>query len=102
MEANEMKSGATCPTDQIKADMVAKLRQLGLPFEKLTVFGRIRCNVHVVCEGRDTAQRWAQALSAVFSGTKVGCVPHRWNASENKGTCLRPTMRKGYLVTVAA
>lgn len=100
-EAAQLEAAAKA-ADQLKADMAAKLRQLGLPFEKLTVFGRIYCNVHVVCVSRTTAQKWTQVLGTVFPGAKVGCIPHNWRASENKGTNLRPTLRSGFLVSVAA
>lgn len=66
------------------------------------MFGAIRTNVHIVCISRDTAQKWASALTRIFQGAKVQCVQHVIYAKVNKGTNLRPTTRKGWLVAVAA
>ena len=88
--------------EQMNADMQAKLLQLGLPAEKVQVFGRIRLNVHVTCVGRDTADKWALALGQIAKGAHIALVPHRWEAKENKGTCLRPTMRDGFLIALSA
>ena len=83
-------------------EMKAKLASLGLGFEKIHVFGAIRCNVHVQCISRDTASKWASVLGKVFAGAKVVVAPTVWDAVTNKGTCLRPTQRHGFLVAVAA
>lgn len=82
--------------------MRARLASAGLGHESIEVFGAVRCNVHVRCVGRDTADKWAALLGRVFKGAKVYLGPHQWPAADNKGTCLRPTMRRGYLVAVAA
>jgi len=84
------------------AAMQARLASVGLAHESISVFGAVRCNVHVRCVGRDTADKWAALLGSVFKDAKVYIGPHRWPAAKNKNTCLRPTMRHGYLVTVAA
>jgi hypothetical protein len=84
------------------AAMQARLASAGLGYESISVFGAVRCNVHVRCVGRDTADKWARLLSTVFKGAKVYVGLHEWNAAENKGTCLRPTKRRGYLVAVTA
>lgn len=84
------------------AAMQARLASAGLAYESISVFGAVRCNVQVRCVGRDTADKWAALLGLVFKGAKVYIGPHRWPAAKNKNTCLRPTMRHGYLVTVAA
>ena len=84
------------------AAMRARLATAGLGHESISVFGAVRCNVHVRCIGRDTADKWAALLGSVFKGAKVYVGAHEWLASENKGTCLRPTKRRGYLVAVAA
>jgi hypothetical protein len=86
---------------QINAAMQAKLAQAGIPHESVKVFGVIRQNVHVVCLGRDTADKWAQLLNGVFRGAKVSVLSHTWNAVENKGTQMLPTKRNGWLVAVA-
>jgi hypothetical protein len=85
-----------------KALMQQKLEQAGIAFDEIKVFGAIRCNVHVRCLGRDTADKWAELLGAVFQGAKVYLGPTLWNAKHNQGTCLKPTMRRGFLVSVAA
>jgi hypothetical protein len=84
------------------AAMQARLASAGLGHESIKVFGAVRCNVHVCCVGRDTADKWARLLGAVFKGAKVYVAPHEWLAKHNKGTCLLPTKRHGYLVAVAA
>jgi len=84
------------------AAMQARLATAGLGHESISVFGAVRCNVHVRCIGRDTADKWAALLGAVFKGARVYVGPHEWPAAENKGTNLRPTKRRGYLVAVAA
>lgn len=89
-------------TTELNAAMQSKLAALGVPFETLVVFGRIRQNVHVKCVSHDTASKWASVLSQVFKGAKVTTVGTVWEAAENKGTNLRPTMRSGFLVAVAA
>lgn len=84
------------------AAMQTRLASAGLGHESISVFGAVRCNVHVRCVGRDTADKWARLLRAVFKGAKVYVAPHEWPAATNKGTCLLPTKRRGYLVAVAA
>lgn len=84
------------------AAMQTRLQSAGLGHESITVFGAVRCNVHVRCVGRDTADKWAALLGQVFKGAKVYVGAHQWPAAKNNGTCLRPTMRRGYLVAVAA
>lgn len=87
--------------DEMNRQMQAKLEQAGIPAESIKVFGAIRCNVHVVCVGRETAHKWAALLSQVF-GAKPFLGEHQWAAVENKGTSMRPTKRSGFLVAVAA
>ena len=84
-------------TDQ----MAAKLAALRIPSESIKVFGRARCNIHIVCVSRSTAQRWAHVLHTVSGGARVSVTDHAWEAKEQRGTCLRPTMRSGHLVAVA-
>jgi hypothetical protein len=88
-------------TNEQKQAFAAKLQQAGIPYESLSVFGALRCNVHVKVISRETAQKWASLLSAVFSGAKVSVVSTIWNAVENKGICMLPTVRKGYLIAVS-
>lgn len=88
-------------TSELNNAMQAKLASLGFGFESLKVFGTIRQNVHVVCISRNTADKWAMTLATIFKGGKITCTPTTWEAAENKNTTLRPTMRKGWLVTAA-
>lgn len=81
----------------INAQMQSKFINAGIPFNSIRVFGVIRCNVHVVCVSRATADKWAQLLAQVFSTTPT-ITGHVWDAEENRGTCLRPTKRSGWLV----
>ena len=82
--------------------MKAKFEEAGIPYESIKVFGAVRCNVHVICAGHDTANKWVMLLSEVFKGAKVVIVKTSWNAVHNKNTCLKPTQRHGYLIAVAA
>lgn len=85
-------------------EMLAKMRdtleRAGLPFEEIRVFGAIRCNVHVTCESQAIARKWQTLLNLTFPGSKAVAVQTAWQAKANKGTCLRPTMRRGYLVGI--
>ena len=83
-------------------EIQAKLDALPLGKESIKVFGATRCNMHVVCVSRATANKWVTILNTIFKSARVYCGPHTWNAKENKGTCLLPTKRVGYLVTVSA
>lgn len=89
-------------TSEINQKIEATLKQTGIGYEEIKVFGVLRCNVHIVCVSRDTASKWASVLAQVFKGAKVHCGEHVWHADKNKNTVLKPTLRKGYLVAVAA
>jgi hypothetical protein len=86
---------------ELNAAMQAKLAQAGVPFEDIKVFGVIRVNVHVVCVSADTASKWVHLLHRVF-GKSPTVSQTIWNAVQNKGTCLKPTMRRGHLVSLIA
>lgn len=79
-----------------------RLETAGIPFESINVFGAARCNVHVVCVGRNTAERWQRLLAQAFKGARVYCGEHEWNAAKNKHYSQYPTKRKGWLIAVAA
>lgn len=81
--------------DEIKPRFEAELKKLPFGYESMTVFGTIRLNVHITCISEATARKWALALAKLG---KVSMVPTVWNAKENKGSSLLPTMRKGYLI----
>ena len=83
-------------------EMQKKLSSSGIAFETLKVFGAIRCNVHVTCVSRETANNWAQFLGSIFNGAKVVIVPTIWDAVKNNGGNLNPTKRKGFLISVAS
>ena len=85
----------------LSGQMTAKLAQLGIPSESIKVFGRARCNIHIICVSRSTAQRWAHVLHTISGGARVTVTGHAWEAKTQHGTCLRPTMRHGYLIAVA-
>jgi hypothetical protein len=83
----------------LKQSMQEKLESLGLPFEQLKVFGSIRLNIHVVCFGRDTADKWACILSRVVgSGGSVSLNNYLVEAKHNKNTVMNPTKRKSFLI----
>jgi len=87
---------------ELIATMQSKFEAAGLGYETLKVFGAIRCNVHVTCTSRDTANKWAELLGSVFKGSNVKIVPTVWEAKKNLGGNLNPTMHKGFLIAVAA
>jgi hypothetical protein len=88
--------------NQLHTEFRAKLMQLGIPAHDVKAFGTIRTNVHVLCIGRDTATRWVHALHQVFPGASVATSATSWEASINRGTCLRPTKVQGFFVSVSA
>jgi len=85
----------------IKAAMKNKLAEAGIGYEEISVFGTIRCNVHIKCLSRVTADKWASLLSQVFKGERVTIIETVWDAKGNKGTCLLPTKRHVFLIAVA-
>ncbi len=91
----------TAKTETLAA-MKERLASVGLGHEEISVFGAVRCNVHVRCVSRKTAEKWGVLLGQIFKGAKVYIGASTWPAAKNKGTCLLPTMRKGYLIAVAA
>jgi len=81
---------------KVQALMQSKLQHLGIPYDSVKVFGS---TIHVRCFGRDTADTWQQTLGKIVGGMKVKMVPSMWEAAQNKGTCLVPTMCKGFLIS---
>jgi hypothetical protein len=86
--------------EALKASLMDKLDSVKLPRESITVFGRAKVNVHVRCLGQETAKKWA-ALLAKIAGKAPVIAPSAWDAKHNKGTVLKPTLIKGYLVAVS-
>lgn len=84
---------------KLNAEMEAKLKETGLGFEKINVFGAVRLNIHVTCMSLMTANKWVQVLSKV-AGKPATLTKHTWNAQIQKGTVLLPTLRHGYLIAV--
>lgn len=86
---------------ELHAKMESKLKAAGLASESVKVFGTSATCVHIRCIGRDTATRWAALLAQVF-GKAPTVAESSWEAAENRATCLKPTMRRGYLVALIA
>lgn len=86
-------------TRSLHKKLESKLKDTGLAFESIKVFGTLGTCVHILCIGRDTADRWAMLLTQVF-GKAPTVVETSWQAADNKGTCLKPTLRHGYLVVL--
>lgn len=85
---------------ELNAKLKALLEQVGIPYDDIMVFGPTRTYVHVRCVGKSTAQEWADLLKSLFPEVRVSVVQTAWEARENRGSCLRPTMRKGWLVSL--
>jgi hypothetical protein len=86
-------------TGEILKAFEAKLQQLPYGYESMKVFGAIRLNVHITCQSRETANNWVAALAPVG---KVTITETMWNAKENKGPALCPTIKRGYLISMVA
>ncbi|MBR8188256.1 hypothetical protein KDW82_04170 [Burkholderia vietnamiensis] len=87
---------------QMNLALKEKLESLPYGRESIKVFGAIRCNVHIVCVSRNTADKWALALAQAFRGANITVTPHRWHAAENKNSCLCPSTRDGFLIGMIA
>lgn len=94
---NNGMSAAASTRYELNLKLEKKLKEAGLPFESVRVFGALGVSVHVHCLGKDTAQKWSSLLSSVFD-KEPKVVETMWEAKKNKGTCLKPTMRHGYLI----
>ena len=71
----------------------------GLPRETLKVVGSQRTSVLITCKGLETANKWQSLLTRMGVGiAKVKSTS--WAAKKNRNTVLRPTMVRGYLVTL--
>ena len=89
----------TASLSELHAKMESKLNDAGIAAESIKVFGTLGTCVHIRCIGRDTAARWAALLAQVFGKTPA-VVESSWEATRNRGTCLKPTMRRGWLVSL--
>ena len=83
-------------TEQIKAEMQAKLKQLPIPSYEIKVFGVLGLNIHIIVEGPASRDRWVAVLSSICS--KVVVADHMIYNKQNMGTNLQPSRRSGYLV----
>jgi len=88
-------------TEEMKIAMQEKLKQLGIPFESINVFGAIRINVHVKCLSAATAHKWAVALNSVFKD-KVTINKTMWPIAKRSATFPDKRMHKGFLISIAA
>jgi hypothetical protein len=84
----------------IKAMMRAHLERVCLPSASITVFGHSTVYIQVRCISYNTAQKWAELLYKV-AGKAPTIAPSSWDAKHNKGTVLKPSLIKGYLVAVS-
>lgn len=87
-------------TDTDKARVAELLTKLQIPAEQIQVFGRARLNVHVVCRGRDAADKWAQVLSTIEPGRKISCVRHDIERKAFKQDAANQTHMRGWLVAL--
>jgi hypothetical protein len=79
-----------------KEKMESLIHKLPIPSNEIMVFGCVRVNIHVKCDGYDTARKWADALAKFCSTVKV--VETILYNKKNMGTNLQPSRRKGYLI----
>jgi uncharacterized protein YgfB (UPF0149 family) len=100
MSKHEMTSTQIESRNDQHKEMQAKLESLGIPFELVKVFGKIGTHVHILCKGANTSHKWAHVL-AKLSDEVPGITKTMWEAKQNKGTTLRPTMIKGFMVRVS-
>lgn len=47
------------------AQLKSKLDAVNLPKTSLKVFGQIKTNIHVTCDGRETAKKWGRLLGDI-------------------------------------
>jgi hypothetical protein len=74
----------------------ALIRKLPIPSYEINVFGVVNVNIHVTCEGFETAEKWRSALKQFCTSVKV--VDHVIYNKVNMGTNLLPSRRMGYLI----
>lgn len=85
---------------ELNAKLKALLERAGIPHDEILVFGRTSTYIHIRCVGESTAQRWAGLLGSLFPEAGARVAPTAWEARANRRSCLRPTMRRGWLVSV--
>lgn len=77
-----------------------RLEHAGIGYDSIQVFGTIRTNIHIKCRSEKTAEEWRDLLSTILMKVqgRIDVLKTIWEAQENKGTCLKPTCIKGYLI----
>lgn len=81
----------------MNAAMQETLTKAGIHYEEIKVFGRIRSHIHVVCESRDSAAKWASLIAKV-TGNKVSVSATSWEPKSPRGDFLNRTLRNGFLI----
>ena len=76
------------------------LRKLRLPCHSLKVFGRARLNVHVICKSRNSADKWALALSQIEPSRKISCTKTLIERVAFKADAQNQNAMPGWLVTL--
>lgn len=70
--------------NELHKKLESKLKETGLAFESIKVFGTFSTCVHILCIGRDTADRWALLLTQVF-GKAPTVVESSWRRPRTRG-----------------
>lgn len=84
-------------TKQIKS----KLESLEIPFASMNIFGTHRLYIHINCVGLETANKWTEILAKMKTdGARVQMKETSWTTKRNTNTVLKPTMQKGYLISL--
>ena len=78
------------PTPQEK--MQAKLKQVGLPYKQIEVYGR---QIVITTHSRSAAEKWALTLSPKVAKLR-GITENYDRAKKNKNTVMLPTRVKVY------
>lgn len=87
-------------SDHDKERLTALLKKLGIAANEIRVFGAAQLNVHVICKGRTTADKWALALSTIEPGRKITCTPQRIERRQFKADARNQTHVRGWLVAL--
>jgi hypothetical protein len=90
------EEAAMSNVDQRQA-VEATLREAGIPFHTLKVFGVIRLNIHVEAISKKTAARWTDLLAQAFKGGSISMAPTVWYRPGQMGKQM-PKMVRGFRV----
>lgn len=72
------------------------IEKIGLPHVELNVFGHERVYIHVVCDGKETALKWAECLRKFCRNVSLN--KHLIINKINKGTFLNQSKRIGWFI----